>query len=531
MQIERGLCMTFGNKFMDLLYGRDGDRALISSFFGFGLIQTWATMLYKTAIVFPLSVSPAIAPTGFRIASYAIQAVTMLFLFVYIQKREALASSIERLCIIGCSLGPIGALVLYASSFLAGAASATLSCLGWAMSAIAMGALYLLWIWLFSGTRTRALCMYLSGSMLLGACITLLLCNVPTLLAVLATALLPMVSGICVLRSNMRKDEIENSESVEDSSEPIIEDNRSFSSIIKTLPWRILIIILIYALIDNALIAPIETRRGAGLENQNWILILASAIVGLVFFVLSWFTTKRSPFVRIFKVTLPIIAISLIIFPFAHNISFDLAAFIGILAYETFVLTSWIVVSLSARYNSTSIFAAFIFARISLDIGALLGMSGSAYMTMFNLYRDKDLFTVLCLTSVIVIVFIAITPLNGRNSPLFEHPENEGGRNSLSGMESSGALVQIPSSEEIFQAKANRIIERYRLTPREAEVFIFLAKGRSNKLIQERLVISPHTVDSHITHIYRKCGVHSRQEIMDFLEQEHVEVRNIPQHK
>lgn len=519
--------MTFFDKLRDLLYGRDGDATLISSLFGFGLIQAWSVMMYKTAIVFPLSVSPDIVPTGFRIASYAIQALVMLGLFAYVHKQDKMASSVERLCAIACPLGLVGTLVLFGSGFLDGAPYFALACMGWILTAASLGSFFLLWVWLYSGMRTRFLCMYLSGSLLLSACVTLLLCNVPTLPAAIVTALLPLLSTVCVLRSNMRKGEIDDLEDIEDRAKLDQTEDQPIIAIMKHLPWRILVMIMIYILIDSALIAPIETRRGIGLEGQNWILTMVPALVGVVFFVLSWFTTKRSPFINIFKATLPIIAISLIIFPFAHNISFDLAAFIGILAYETFVLTSWIIVSLSARYNGASIFTAFVFTRLSMDIGATFGMLGGGYMAALDLYKDKDLLTLLCLLAVIVIIFIAIIPLNGRESPLFERPDANGEAGAGVGAQAADVMVQLPSSEEIFQAKANRIIERYHLTPREAEVFILLAKGRSNKLIQERLVISPHTVDSHITHIYRKCGVHSRQEIMDFLEQEHVDVQNV----
>ena len=76
----------------------------------------------------------------------------------------------------------------------------------------------------------------------------------------------------------------------------------------------------------------------------------------------------------------------------------------------------------------------------------------------------------------------------------------------------------------MFQYKTNQVAQRYGLTKREFEVFLLLSKGRSNKLIEERLVISPHTVDSHVTHIYRKCDVHSRQEVMDLIEEERVDM-------
>jgi len=48
------------------------------------------------------------------------------------------------------------------------------------------------------------------------------------------------------------------------------------------------------------------------------------------------------------------------------------------------------------------------------------------------------------------------------------------------------------------------------LTPREREVLALLATGHSSKQAAHELVISPRTLGTHIQHILRKLGVHSR---------------------
>ena len=48
------------------------------------------------------------------------------------------------------------------------------------------------------------------------------------------------------------------------------------------------------------------------------------------------------------------------------------------------------------------------------------------------------------------------------------------------------------------------------LTPRELEVLRLVAQGRTDAQIAEQLVISPRTVNAHITSIYRKIQVSSR---------------------
>ncbi|MBI9088796.1 MAG: hypothetical protein JEZ12_06240 [Desulfobacterium sp.] len=48
------------------------------------------------------------------------------------------------------------------------------------------------------------------------------------------------------------------------------------------------------------------------------------------------------------------------------------------------------------------------------------------------------------------------------------------------------------------------------LTPREVEVLELVATGDTNTEISKKLFISPHTVKSHIIHIFNKLGVNDR---------------------
>ncbi|MDR0347447.1 MAG: LuxR C-terminal-related transcriptional regulator [Coriobacteriales bacterium] len=63
------------------------------------------------------------------------------------------------------------------------------------------------------------------------------------------------------------------------------------------------------------------------------------------------------------------------------------------------------------------------------------------------------------------------------------------------------------------------IAELHSLTNRESEILILLAQGRSAPYIQSALTLSEGTVRTHVSHIYSKLGVHSKQELIDRLAQ------------
>ncbi len=63
----------------------------------------------------------------------------------------------------------------------------------------------------------------------------------------------------------------------------------------------------------------------------------------------------------------------------------------------------------------------------------------------------------------------------------------------------------------------NGIINKYKITKREREVFELVINGYSNKYIMEHLFISINTVRNHIYNLYKKLGVNSRVELIRFI--------------
>lgn len=53
------------------------------------------------------------------------------------------------------------------------------------------------------------------------------------------------------------------------------------------------------------------------------------------------------------------------------------------------------------------------------------------------------------------------------------------------------------------------------VTQRETEVMTLLVAGKSRREICDELTVSPDTVKTHVRSVYRKMGVHSRQELID----------------
>ncbi|MDO5042497.1 MAG: LuxR C-terminal-related transcriptional regulator [Slackia sp.] len=63
--------------------------------------------------------------------------------------------------------------------------------------------------------------------------------------------------------------------------------------------------------------------------------------------------------------------------------------------------------------------------------------------------------------------------------------------------------------------RCNELSDAYGLSPREREVFLLLARGKSTSQIERELVIANGTVKSHTRRIYQKLGIHTKRELVD----------------
>lgn len=112
--------------------------------------------------------------------------------------------------------------------------------------------------------------------------------------------------------------------------------------------------------------------------------------------------------------------------------------------------------------------------------------------------------------SIILILLLAVTAIwifqdKAINSFLWvanENPEQQEAKNELG-----------------FEKKVGIVARRYHLSPRETEVLKLFATGRSAAFIAELMFVTTNTVRTHVKHIYEKCGIHSRQELITLIEQ------------
>jgi DNA-binding CsgD family transcriptional regulator len=68
----------------------------------------------------------------------------------------------------------------------------------------------------------------------------------------------------------------------------------------------------------------------------------------------------------------------------------------------------------------------------------------------------------------------------------------------------------LAALRERFDATFGGGLNRHGLTDREAEILAWVARGKTNQEIAALLVVSPHTVRTHLENAFKKLRVHTR---------------------
>lgn len=151
-----------------------------------------------------------------------------------------------------------------------------------------------------------------------------------------------------------------------------------------------------------------------------------------------------------------------------------------------------------------------------------------AFSLVYIIRTDRDqvsrdsLLSTICRLS-IIFSFLFIIDYLLISSPLPTDPPvaSDALIRALYGM-SLGLMTIIQARQETRDSQAegllpDEFISSYRITEREQAVILQVLQGYTNSQSAENLFISVKTVETHISSIYRKCGVKNRMELSNLI--------------
>ncbi len=257
--------------------------------------------------------------------------------------------------------------------------------------------------------------------------------------------------------------------------------------------------------------------------------VSSGAIVGaIIVFCFVVFVMHRMPKVStVSRVIMPVLAAMLVFLPFLSEM-YNLVFYMLLLGSYYFValLITYLVAEVAhVRRVSPYVLMGVTMgvARVFLAV-ALLG--GFAAAVAGGGPSDEGEHTMRFLVIIVVVLYALCMALvffsrdrkRRREGAGQDGPGVDG---ALAAAQADAAATQADAASEGERALESRCAAVAReggLTEREAEVLVYLARGRTKAYIAEALFVTENTVRSHVRNIYSKLGIHTRQQLIDLVE-------------
>lgn len=198
--------------------------------------------------------------------------------------------------------------------------------------------------------------------------------------------------------------------------------------------------------------------------------------------------------------------LALLILPFAgREVSLGCCALL-IMVFSFFDLASFILLVNLARNRSAALtMRIFAWGRLANIAGMAAGW-GSASVFLGSALDRVEEQAIPAFLAVVILVILMTFFGNSSIAPA--------GARSAADERSAPQGTKSPDLDAICEELA----QAHGLSSRESEMFKLLARGRSSTYIADALCVAPSTVKTHANRIYRKLDVHSRQALIDLVE-------------
>lgn len=361
------------------------------------------------------------------------------------------------------------------------------------ISGAALGLLYLLWATRFVAWPRRSIPARFALAFAVGAALFVAVLYLPLPCAHVVTPLLPVLSALALCAASARSAEPQD-QPEGDERVPLPSGGRIFVRALACVG------LLGFAeSLERALF--LEVSPIGDTLTYRWILFVAVIVAGALLLLSTVGRRGREAIVTVTHVTMFSMALLFLLTPIVAGMGLaaDLATMV---CYALFYLLMWTMLAQIANAYRLPVHACFGLGLGVAFLGCLAGtFVGSVVLSYVEMgWRLACLLALVC-ACLVMLSFMFI--VDDRTM-----------------VELVDADDERPSTPRRFKLRCERLAQRCGLTPRETEVMMLVAKGRSAQKIQEILGLSAGTVNTYLARIYKKLDIHARQELLDKLETE-----------
>lgn len=465
------------------LFNRGYGAAVI----GFGLYWAWV----DSAFFMPTLYRPEAGAPSLPVLHLAVIACALIPAFVVLARRVSGAALLSRKVISAfAAAGTLGSFTLLLAGWMH---SPVLVVLVAVVGGLGMGIGVLSWGRAVSGFGVEGASVCIPGTFVCAVLLGLLVNGAPVLVAQALAVLFPLGSASLLLVAA-------GAARAADDAPRAARPKAAITGLFADMPVHFLVILFLFCtafgIMQYLLVLPHVDATAITAQN----IAVRGVIASIVFVGFGLFSWK--PDVA-YKIGLLLITAGFMAAPFLKSIAFSSAIIMA--GYTCFDMMGWIVVTAIIKLDERQAAGILALSRIAELGGVLCGGAAGALLVPWAWSDDANM-AILTTAVAYLLVAVAVLLLYRGSSSVWLLMKR---------------TVEPAASElQARELAVEELSARFCLTPRERDVLLHFAAGRSIPWIAQHFTISEGTVRSHTRHLYEKAGVHSRQELLDVLERQ-----------
>lgn len=500
------------------------DQWPILKFLGFGFYYAWIWLCYNSTVLIG---GDGTTDAVFTMYLASTTALAITFVVAALCPRLSRGVVESRLAVAGFSLVAAAATVAAGCSSSSGGSSllfliaSALTGIGTAWVALRLGTLY-------STAPARRVTLYTAASFVTACLLYFLAVGLPHQLGLPFMALLPVFAALVTMTA---------------PDDTVLQKERPARA--KALPpgffLRLVLAIGVFSLVVGVTRGFATLTQSVGtLDDEGAVIVFGTACVAGALYVLVSLVGNEVDVSRLYYPVTILVVLGISVVPLIGSGVFE-GRFIGI-AYACFIMMIWCLLAHVAHLSGLSPVRVFGLGRGASALGTTAGWLLGSQLIGQQAQNPLFIWSV-SIVMVVALLIVSMLVFNDRiigmvlRASVAEDPE--GREDAAVEMRSASCLDAAVYAEKVeatavedtddfeldserrtgaFTKRCLAVSSTYGLSQRERDVLFLLAKGRTIGYIADELGVSFNTAKSHIRHVYVKTGVHTRQELLNLIE-------------
>lgn len=300
-----------------------------------------------------------------------------------------------------------------------------------------------------------------------------------------------------------------------------------------TLPWPSLLAMAILCTVSEFVAYLVSLLPGDQVSSMSWSSLLNAAFCAAILVVAAWACRahKEQPrWERLSYLLIPLVIACLLVPEILGSASQGVLSMLLHSVTLIMQVVLWMLVAVATERDGLSPASSFALAIATISSITLLASVAGRLVASFGELSASALATTEIGCALVLVAALAALGFLAEKGIGVSRPEPQGGT-AASGLNAAGSAGRNGTGDEdtyldaafawreALDTRIKAFSQLYGLSPREAEVFTHLLRGSTAPHIGEELVLTTGTVKTHISHIYHKLGVNTRQQAVDLFDE------------